>query len=430
MVLSDIWRAGIGAKEQKVTKQVFEGLKVVDFTWVAVGPQVCRELAQHGATVVRVETHRRPCPMRAFAPFKDGVPGVNRSAFHAAYNTNKYSMSLDLTNPKAQEVARRLVAWADIIGDSMTPGTMDKLGLDYESCRRINPSVIYFSTTQQGQYGPHRDFQGIGHHVNALAGFSDCTGWPDSDPTMVFPAYSDFISPWYLLIAVTGALLRRRKTGEGMYIEQSQLEAGVTFLAPHVLDYTVNNRVVTRSGNRDRYMSPHGVYPCSGADRWVAIAVTNEKEWQRFCDVIGDPDWAGDPKFNSVIGRKENEDELNGLIGEWTKNYTPEQVMTILQDAGVPAGVVQTGEDLLNDPQLKHRQHFRVLDHLEIGPHSYHAPAYRLSQTPCDIKSPGPCLGQHNEYVYKEILGFSDDEIADMLVEGVITTDADVATTT
>ncbi len=411
-----------------MAKQVFEGIKVADFTWAAVGPQVGRELAEHGATVVRVESHRRLDPVKTFAPFRDGVPGVNRSAFGTEYNTNKYGISLDLNKPKAQEVARRLVTWADIVGDSMTPGTMARLGLDYESCRRINPSVIYFSTTQQGQYGPHRDFQGVGHHVNAIAGFSECTGWPDSDPTMVFPAYSDFISPWYLLIAVMGALLRRRKTGEGMYIEQAQLEAGLTFLAPQVLDYTVNQRVTSRSGNRDRYMSPHGVYPCRGADRWVAIAVTNDEQWQRFCKVTGNPEWAKDPKFGTILSRKENEDELDRLIGEWTRDYTPEQVMTMMQDVGVPAGVVQTGEDLLDDPQLKHRQHFRVLAHPEIGPHSYHAPAYRLSQTPCDIKRPAPCLGQHNDYVYKEVLGFSDDEIADMLVEGVITTDADAPT--
>jgi len=213
-----------------------------------------------------------------------------------------------------------------------------------------------------------------------------------------------------------------------MYIEQSQFEAGLSFVAPHLLDYTVNEHAVTRMGNRDRYMSPHGVYPCRGADRWVAIAVANEEQWQCFCPVIGHPDWTRDPRFATILSRKENEDELDRLIGEWTKDYTPEQVMTMMQDAGVPAGVVQTGEDLLNDPQLKHRQHYRVLNHPEIGPHSYNAPAYHLSKTPCDPRTAAPCLGQHNAYVYKEILGFSDDEIADMLVEGVITTDADAPT--
>jgi len=408
-----------------VAKQVFEGIKVADFTWAGVGPQVCRELAEHGATVVRVESHRRLDPLRAFAPFKDGVPGVNRSAFGTAYNTNKYGVSLDLSKPKAQEAARRLVAWADVVGDSMTPGTMARWGLDYESCRKINPGVIYFSTTMQGQYGPHHSFQGFGFHTNALVGVSACTGWPDSNPTLVFTPWSDYISPWYLLTAIIGALVRRRKTGEGMYIEQAQLEAGLTFMAPHVLDYMVNKRIVTRSGNRDRYMSPHGVYPCRGADRWVAIAVANDQQWQQFCEVIGNPTWTRDPKFTTILRRRENEDELDKLIGAWTKDYPPEQVMTMMQDAGVPAGVVETGEDVLNDPQLKHRQHFRVLNHPEIGAHSYHAPAYRLSKTPCAIERPGPCLGEHNEYVYRQILGFSDDEIADMLIEGVITTEAD-----
>lgn len=409
-----------------MAKGIFEGLHVVDFSWAAAGPQVTRELAEHGATVIHVESHTRLCPLRTFAPFKDAKPGINRSAFHAEYNTCKLSMSVDLNQPKAQEVARRLIAWADVVAESMTPGTLGKMGLDYESCRKINPRVIYFSTTQQGQYGPHRMFQGVGHHINALAGFSTCTGWPDSDPTMVFTAYSDFIAPWYTLIAIMGALLRRRKTGEGMYIEQAQFEAGVTFMGPDILDFMVNGRSVGRNGNRDRYMSPHGIYPCRGSDRWVAITVANDAQWQCFCAAIGNPAWTMDAKFATILGRKENEDELEKLISAWTKDYTPEQVMTIMQDSGVPAGVVQTSEDLLRDPQLKHRQHFVTLDHPEIGPHSYHAPAYRLSETPHELKSPAPCLAEHNQYIYRDILGFSDDEIADMLIEGIITTeDAD-----
>ena len=416
--------------EEKVSKQVFGGLKVADFSWAAAGPQVGRELAEHGATVIRVESHTRLAPLRTFAPFKDSKPGVNRSAFYAAYNTNKYGISLDLTKPKGLEVAMRLVAWADVFVESMTPGTMGKLGLDYESCRSINPGLIYLSTTQQGQYGPHRNFQGVGHHVNALAGYSACTGWPDSDPTMVFTAYSDYIAPWYSLIAVMGALLRRRKTGEGTYIEQSQFEAGLTFVAPHLLDYEVNGRVISRNGNRDSYMAPHGVYPCRGADRWVAIAVASDEEWKCFCDVIGNPCWAADAKFATVLGRKENEDELDKLIADWTKDFVAEQVMAMMQNAGVSAGVVQTCEDLLNDPQLKHREHFKMLEHAEIGHHSYHAPAYRLSETPCQIERAAPCLGQDNQYVYSEILGLSDDEIADMVVEGVITTEGGPLTAT
>ncbi len=406
-----------------MTKRIFEGLKVVDFSWAAAGPQVCRELAEHGATVIRVESHNRPCPLRTFAPHKDSIPGLDRGAFYTAYNTNKLNISLDLTHPQSEEVKRRLVEWADVTGESMTPGTMGRLGLDYESCKKINPGIIYYSTTQLGQNGPHRDFQGVGHHINALAGFSTFTGWPQSEPTMVFTAYSDYIAPWYMLIAIVGALLRRRKTGRGMYIEQAQLEAGLTFAVPHILDYTVNGRDTERRGNRDSRMAPHGIYPTAGPDRWVAIAIDNEDHWDAFRQVIGNPEWTRDARFATLMDRKSNEDELDRLVGEWCKGYSAQEIMSVMQNAGVPAGVVQTCEDLLNDPQLGHREHFRKLEHPVIGSHVYHAPAYKFSATPCDINRAGPALGQDNEHVYRDILGFSDEEIADMLAEGVITTE-------
>ena len=202
----------------------------------------------------------------------------------------------------------------------------------------------------QGAYGPQHLFKGVGHHINAVCGYSATTGWPDSDPTMIFSAYSDFIAPWYSLIAIMGALLERRRTGKGMYIEQAQMECGVSFLAPHVLNCAVNGRDLKRRGNRDFYMCPHGVYPCRGSDRWVAIAVQDEQQWQWFCDVIGNPEWTRDGKFTTILSRKQNEDELDKLIGEWTRAFTPEQVMTMMQEAGVPAGVVQTCEELLQRP--------------------------------------------------------------------------------
>jgi len=407
-----------------MTKQVFEGIKVADFAWSGVGPQIGRELAYHGAMVIRVESRNRHCPLRSMAPFKDGITSLDRAGVFAEFNAQKYGITVDLTHPNSREVARRLVTWADVISDSMTPGTMADFGLDYESCREMNPRIIYFSTTMQGQDGPYRDFKGFGHHANALFGVSYTTGWPDGEPNLCGTAYSDFISPWYLLVAVIGALMRRNKTGEGMYIEQSQLEAGLSFMAPHLLDYVVNDQILGRMGNRDREMVPHGIYPCEGVDRWVAIAVADDAQWRSFCQVIGKPELADDPKFDTPSQRKANEDELDNLIGEWTRNYTPEQVMKMMQGAGVAAGIVATGEDLLNDPQLKYRGHFPVLNHSEIGPHSYHAPAYKLSKTPCRITRPAPCIGEHNDYVYKEILGFSGDEIADMIAEGVITTES------
>lgn len=412
-----------------MAKQIFEGLKVIEFAWAAVGPQVGREFSEHGATVVKIESHGRLDLMRTAAPFKDNIASYDRSAYFAAYNAGKLSISVNLTKPQSEGLIRRLVAWADVLVEAWAPGVMDKLGLGYESCRQINPGIVYVSTCMLGHSGRHRDFAGVGNHLNSIGGFSHATGWPDGEPTNVHTAYSDFIAPWYAMLAAVGGLLRRRKTGEGVYIEQSQMEAALTFVGPHILDYVANDNLLGRRGNRDRYMSPHGVYPCRGADRWVAIAVKNDDDWQCLREVMGDPEWAGDPRFDLVVGRKENEDELDRLLGEWTKGFPPEQVMAMLQGAGVAAGVVQTGQDLLADPHLKERQHFRRLNHSVLGPHPFNAPAYKLSRTPCEVVRPSPCLGEHNEHVLKDLLGYSDDDIADMLVTGVVTTDAEAPRT-
>ena len=409
-------------------KQVFKGLKVADFSWVGVGPQVARELAEHGATVVRVESHTSPDTLRLSGPFKDAEPGIDRSAFGTAYNTNKYGMALNLNNPKSREVARRLVEWADIITDSMTPGKMAKWGLDYESCRKVKPDIIYYSTTQAGQDGPWSKFGGYGQQGAAISGFFDLIGWPDRPPSPPVTAITDFIAPWFLATALIAALDYRRRTGKGTYIDQSQWESALHFLGPWLMDYKVNGRMLTRMGNRDPHAAPHGAFSCQGDDRWVAIAVRTDEEWRAFCQVLGRPDWTGEDRFATFKGRKDNEDELERLIEQWTKARVAEEVMMMMQEAGVPAGVVGGGGggDLFEDPQLKHRRHFRRLDHQVIGRHVYNAPSYWLSKTPDHIHKAGPCLGEDNEYVYKDLLGYTDDDIAEFLAEGVITTEYDV----
>ncbi|MDY7019488.1 MAG: CoA transferase [Chloroflexota bacterium] len=409
-----------------VVNQVFEGVKVADFSWVAVGPHIGRELAEHGATVVRVESHKRPDMLRTGPPFKGGITDVNHSAFGAAYNTCKYGISLDLNKPRSKEVAARLVKWADVITESMVPGTMAKWGLDYENCCKIKPDIVYLSTCQQGQYGPYAKLPGFGAFSALMGGYSFITGWPDRNPAVLWNNYTDFISCWYCAIAVIGALLHRKKTGKGTYIDLAQIEAGLTFLGPAALDYMASGRIPVRSGNHDTYMAPHNVYPSRGKDSWIAIAISSEEEWQSFCRVIGEPEWSKQGRFSTFITRKENEDELDGLIAGWTINYTAEQVMVMMQEKSVPAGMVEKGQDLFYDPQLKHREHLRFLQHTVIGRHAYNAPAYKLSKTPCYIWKAAPCLGEDNLYVYQDILGFSEDEISDLIVEGVITTEADV----
>ncbi len=333
--------------------QVFEGVKVADFTWAIAGPFTTKYLADHGAEVIHIESIRHIDVLRVAPPYKDRQPGVNRSAYGANPHRNKYGIALNLSLPKGIEVAKRIIRWADIVAENFVPGTMKKWGLDYEELKMINPSVIMTSLSNQGQTGPYADHSGIGYQLTALAGFGHITGWPDRGPTVPYGAYTDYIAPRFAATALIAALDYRRRTGKGQYLDLSQYEAAIHFLSPLVLDFTVNKRVAGRPGNRCSYAAPHGVYPCCGDDRWCAIAVFSDEDWQGFCRALGNPDWIQAPRFATLKDRKEHEDELDSLIAEWTSGFSAHEVMTKMQEAGVAAGVVNNCEDLFEDPDSK-----------------------------------------------------------------------------
>jgi len=402
-----------------VGQRVFEGIKVADFSWSIVGPLMAKCLAEHGAEVVHIESTIHPDSLRTFRPYKDDVPGLNRAPVAAIWNNDKYGVTLNLDNPRGIEVAKRIVAWADIVLESFTPGMMARWGLSYEELREIKPDIIMISTCNQGQTGPHAQTPGYGLHLAALCGFDHLLGWPDRDPVLLSIAYTDPIAPHFGAAALIAALDYRRRTGKGQYLDLAQYEVGLQFIAPLILDYAVNGRVANRLGNRCPYAAPHGAYPCLGDDRWCNIAVFTDEEWEAFCKVMGNPDWAKEPRFSTLQGRKANEDDLDRLVGEWTSNFTAEQLMAMLQAIGVSAGVVQTIEDIYQDPQLKHRHCFWELEHREMGKHYYEAPAFKLSKTPAMLRRGGPCLGEHNEYFYTKILGIPDEEFIELLKEGV-----------
>lgn len=401
---------------------VFEGIKILDFTWVAVGPLTIKYLADHGATVIHVESTTRPCPLRTNAPFKDMTPGVNRSQFGANYNTSKYSLGLNMGKPEARELVNRIITtWQpDILAESFTPKAMRNWGLDYDSVRKLKPDIIYFSTCQQGQTGPHALYPGYGNLMAALAGIYYLTGWPDRGPNPPYGAYTDYINPRFNVPVIIAALDYRRRTGKGQHIDMSQFEVAVQFEAPLILDHMVNGRVMGRRGNRDDSACPHGAYPCKGDDRWCVIAVTSDAEWEAFCQVMSKQQWLEDPRFATFTGRKGNEDELDRLVGEWTKDYTAEQVMAMMQAAGVPAGVVQSCSDLWQDPQIKHQGFFQWLNHTECGPMPYDGISFKLSKTPGELRMPHACVGEHNNYILREFVGMSDEEIADLAANGVL----------
>jgi len=400
-------------------KRVFEGVKVVDFTQAATGPLATKYLADNGATVIHIESRVRPDVARVSGPFKDNVSDPDMSAWFPNWSTNKLGITLNMSFPEAKEILWKLIMWGDVLVESFSPGVMGRWGVGYEGVREKRPDIVYVSTCQMGQYGPWSQFRGYGTHGAFFAGFPELIGWPDRLPSWFYVPHNDWVSVRTLAVALIGALAYRRKTGRGQHIDQAQMEAASHLLAPVLMDYAVNCRIQTRDGNRLPGAAPHSAYPCRGHERWVAIAVTTDEEWQAFCKVIGEPSWTKDPKFSTLLARKENEDDLNALVGEWTIDFLAEEVMAKMQAAGVPAGVVQTNEDLFKDPQLRHRGHWVVMEHPRIGPYSFDAAAFKLSKTPMELKTPGPVLGQHNDYVYREILGMCDEQIEDCLVKGV-----------
>lgn len=406
-------------KSDTKRRALLEGIRVLDFSVSLMAPVTTRLLAAYGAEVIKVESIRQHEITRVSAPYKDNLVGVNRSLIFNANNTGKYSITLNLKHPRSSEIINRLITWADVIVENFVPGAAKKFGLDYEHLQKAKPEVIVVDFSAQGLTGPYSKHPGYGFQILALTCFSQFTGWPDREPVAPVGSYTDFLCPPLAVCAILSALDHRRLTGRGQHIDLSQLEISPHFFIPAILDYSVNGRVQTRCGNRSPYASPHGAYRCRGDDRWCVIAVRNEKEWEAFCKVIGSPGWARDPKFSTLLGRKSNEDELDRLVEAWTVSFVPKEVMNRMQAAGVAAGIVQTTEEMVNDPQLKHREHFEISKHPEAGSIICENPAFHLSKCKARWPRPAPCLGEHNEFVYTKLLGIPDEEFAQLLNDGV-----------
>ena len=407
-----------------VPASVFEGIRVADFAWVGVGPLVSKYLADHGAEVIRIESSVRPEPLRRAPPFVNDEPGLDSSGYYADFNSSKLCCSLNMQHPKGVELAKRLIAECDIVTESFTPKAMRAWGLTYEELRELRPDIIMISMPMYGSTGPWSMWQGYGHVLQAAAGISHLTHYPGEEPIGTGVAYTDFLVPHFAAAALIAALDHRQRTGEGQNIDFGQLEAALHATETMLLDYTVNGREQQALGARHPEYAPHGTYRCAarGADddRWIAIACTTDEEWRALAAVAGHPEWAADARFGTRFDRLSNQDQLDALIGAWTRNQPAEALMQTLQAAGVPAGVVQTPEDLRNDPQLAHRGHFRMLDHPTMGRRAYDGPSFRLSETPANLRKAAPLLGEDNEYVWKNVAGLGDEEYVELLIDGAL----------
>jgi benzylsuccinate CoA-transferase BbsF subunit len=400
-------------------KKVFEGIKIIDFGWAIAGPLTLKYLADYGATVVCIESSQRPDLLRTATPYKDEIPGVDRAGYFAYFAANKYSICLNLNKPEGIEIARKLVAWADIVADSHRPGVMERWGLSYDDLKKIKPEIIMIRNSNQGITGPASTHPGLGNHINGLAGFVNYVGWPQQEPISLMVAYSDYLVPHFAASALIGALDYKRKTGKGQMLDISQFEVGLQLLSPALVNYTCNKTDEEAKGNSSDFAAPHGVFRCKGDDRWCTISVFDDKKWQSFCNAIGKKEWIVKPEFSTFANRKANEVTLNKLVEQWTINYEPEEVMKLLQHVGVAAAVVQNAKDLYNDIQLKERECFWNAEHSELGSYSFLGQPSRLSRTKAELFRSSPCLGEHTEYICREYLSISQDEYDKYLVQGV-----------
>ena len=419
----------------------FEGIRVCDFSWFAAGPVATKTLADHGAEVIKMESTTHPDGIRVANPMTPGKEeSLNVGGWANNMNSSKHCLGLNLAHPGAKEVYDKLIMASDVVVENFSPVMKDKLGLRYEDYAKLKPDLIWADQPMQGLVGPHRNRAGFGAVITPLGGLSYMSGFPHRPPVGTGTNYTDYVvNPGHLSIALIAALRRRKRTGKGQLINMSQFASAATVLETTILDYTVNGRVRMRNGNRIPHAAPHGCYRCKGEDRectnltplgpapgrkddrWCVITVFNDDQWDAFCNVMNQPHLRDDPRFSSLLSRKENEDELDRLVEDWTRRKSPEEVMHLMQQAGVPAGVVQDGEDILvHDAHIRSREYYVYLDHSETGHSAYDGIAYKLSATPGKPAGPAPRIGEHTERVCKEILAMSEEKYAQLLVEEVI----------
>jgi len=396
------------------------GVRIADFTWVWAGPFATLQLAHLGAEVIRIETQHRICVTRRIPPFADGQGGLNRSGYYNQYNQGKQSVALNLKLPEALDIAKKLVAASDVVSENFAAGVMSKMGLGYEVLKQIKPDIIMISMSGYGAVGPESPYVSYGPAQAPLSGLSSLTGFPGFPPMHVGFSYGDPNGGLHGAFAVLAALMHRVRTGEGQYIDLSQLETSIAVIGEGVMAHAMNGESLPRIGNRDPLMAPHGLFRCQGEDRWVSIVVANEDEWLRFCQGIGQPALAKDPQFATAAQRKANEDALDTLITEWTTTLTAEEATRRLQAVGVAAFPTVTNKELAEDAHLHSREFFVEQPHPEVGARRHAGVPWVFSDTPCHVRRPAPCLGQDTDEVMQRVLGYSVEDLAALRSKGVL----------
>jgi crotonobetainyl-CoA:carnitine CoA-transferase CaiB-like acyl-CoA transferase len=387
------------------------GIRILDFTWMLAGPYATRLLADFGAEVIKVQSK-----------LTSSGAEQNDTGYFANWNRNKLGITLDLSRAEARKLALELAGKCDLVMENFTPRVMEGWGLGYRDLKLVKPDIVMVSLSGFGHSGPWRDYTALGPTVQALSGLTYLTSYDAGRTEGIGFAYADHISGLYAALAALSALRRRDKTGQGAYVDISELEAACSMLGAALLDLSVNCRAAVPAGNKQEWgqAAPHGCYRCKGEDRWCVIAVFSEEEWQSLCNVMGRPQPAKQDKFASIVSRLEHAQELDCLIEEWTMKHTPREVMQALQSAGVPAAAVNDARDLADDPHLNERGFFADIQHPLLGMIRADGNPVRLSATPPQHNKAAPLLGEDNRRVFVDILGMHEDRFKRYVAEGII----------
>ena len=396
------------------------GVRIADFTWAWAGPNATLLLGMMGAEIVKIESMRRPdhTRVRSLAAGPT-AQDIDKSFIFNDLNYDKLSATLNLQQPKAVELAKRIIALSDVVVENFRPGVMERLGLGYEALRAVKPDIIMLSSSACGAYGPERRYVGYAPTFSAQGGLAYLTGYEDGPPNTLTGSI-DLRSATFSAFAIVAALNCRALTGRGQFIDLSSQECMSMLAGDAFLEYGMTGRIPTRHGNRDEAMAPHNCYPCAGDDAWISIAVANDDEWRALAHVIGEPEWTHDPRFQDAYGRLRHQEELDRFVAGWTRQHTAFEAMELLQAVGVAAVPSFTAKDLHEDTHLKERQFTATVEHPTMGKKVVIGAPFKFSATPTSVEKPGPLIGQHNSYVFGELLGLSPQEIETLAAEEVI----------
>jgi len=406
------------------------GVRVLDLTMAWAGPYATRLLADMGAEVIKVEAVGNWDFIRSFTGQPPTVERVwDKSPYFNHLNRNKYGCALDLSKPRGHDLFLRLVEMSDVVMENFRAEVMDNLGLSYDALARANPEVIVVSMPGHGKTGPERDFIAYGTSVEQLSGLCHLSGYADGPPQKTGISYGDPMAGIAAAGAVALALWDRRRTGRGQYVEVAQRENLINVIGEYIVGYSMSGREPPRSGNRHSSMAPHGCYPCApagggsasggGDDQWVAIACEDDAQFAALCGAMGQPELAADGRFADVVSRHRNQDTLDGLISDWARGRTKEEVTEVLQAAGVPCSPVLSVPEVFADPHLRARGFYESVSHSVAGVWEVAGPHWRLSESPVHVRLPAPAFGEHNRYVLGDLLGLSEEEMAALEREGV-----------